>query len=530
MENKKISVWMPLLFSGTMVMGMMIGYGLHSNVHGNFFGKKRNSSVQEAIELINAKYVDDVQADSLTEEAIEKMLSHLDPHSVYIPPTDLERVQNDMEGGFEGIGVEYQFFADTANVLSVLKDGPGDKAGMQTGDKFLTINDSVVIGKQAVDGNLMRKFLRGKGGSVVNLMMLRGNEKKKFTVERGLIPLPSVAAAYMLDKETGYIKLTKFSESTYKEFMTALEKLKKDGMKSLVFDLRDNGGGMMSEAVAILDEFLDSDKLLVYTEGKRSPKYEYRCKRDGQFETGKLVVLIDDGSASASEVVAGALQDYDRATIVGRRSFGKGLVQEQFYLSNGAGLRLTVARYYTPLGRSIQKSYQNGLDAYHHEVMDRLNDGELSIADSIYKPQGKVYTTKAGKKLYGGGGISPDVYVKYDTVISTRLLNQLSSNRSLSKFSYALFMKYAPQLRAYKSIDSFIVGFHPLPNDILLLQSIAAKDSIQLPVLNVVQQSKILQQAKVAIARYIWRDAGEAQVSNTDDAILAKAKMIIAGK
>ncbi len=530
MENKKISVWMPLLFSGTMVVGMMIGYGLHSNVHGDFFGKKRNSSVQEAIELINSKYVDDVQADSLTEEAIEKMLSHLDPHSVYIPPMDLERVQNDMEGGFEGIGVEFQYFEDTANVLSVLKDGPSDKAGLQTGDKFLTVNDSAVVGKKAMDGNLMRKYLRGKGGSKVNLLVLSGNEKKTFSIERGLIPLPSVAVSYMLDKETGYIKLTKFSESTYKEFMTALEKLKKEGMKSLVFDLRDNGGGMMSEAVAILDEFLDSDKLLVYTEGKRSPKYEYRCKRDGQFETGKLVVLIDDGSASASEVVAGALQDYDRATIVGRRSFGKGLVQEQYYLSNGAALRLTVARYYTPLGRSIQKSYENGLDAYRHEVMDRLNDGELSVADSVYKPQGKVYTSKAGKKLYGGGGISPDVYVKYDTVISTKLMNQLMSNRSLSKFSYALYMKYASTLKSYQSIDSFAVNFHLMPNDLLLLQNIAAKDSIQMPSLNVVQQNKILQQTKIAIARYMWRDEGEAKMSNYDDEILAKAKMITSGK
>ncbi len=360
MGSKKLQVWLPLLFAVTMVAGIYIGYGLNGNGGGRFFTLSGSSALQEVLELVKDRYVDPVPADSINQVAIDEVLSHLDPHSVFIPASELKEVNEDLMGNFQGIGVEFQLFSDTVNVVSVIKGGPAANAGIQVGDALLRVNDSILLAGKKIKTDDIRKQLRGPAGSTVKVTILRNGVIKNIFIKRGNIPVPSVDAAYMIAPQTGYLRINKFGERTYEEFMQQMEKLQKQGMSQLILDLRGNGGGLMNEATAIADEFLDGEKLIVYTQGNKSPRTEYRCKKDGLFEKGKLIVLVDETSASASEVLTGALQDWDRAVIVGRRTFGKGLVQQQFQLSDGSALRLTVARYYSPLGRNIQKPYTAG--------------------------------------------------------------------------------------------------------------------------------------------------------------------------
>src|SRR5882672_10405346 len=367
---KKLKVWIPLLFAIVMIVGMLIGYRLYENTNTKgFFKTRKLNRVQEVVDLVNMKYVDPVDTDSLGEEAIQGILAHLDPHSYFIPAVDREEMNEDLKGNFEGIGIEFQIINDTVNATYVLPDGPSDKAGMKIGDKFIKVNDSVVAGN-GITSERIKKFLRGPGASNVIITLLRDNKIKQLPVTRGTIPLPAVDAGYMLDKETGYIRINKFSRTTYGEFLQAMEKLQQQGLQKLMLDLRGNGGGIVDEAVGIADEFLGDDKLIVYTEGRKSPRREYRAQKPGLFEKGRLILLVDEGTASASEILTGALQDWDRATIMGRRTFGKGLVQEPFQLTDGSELRLTIARYYTPIGRSIQKPYNKGRDSYNDEVVE----------------------------------------------------------------------------------------------------------------------------------------------------------------
>lgn len=354
MGNKKLQVWLPLLFAMIMVVGMVIGYQLKGKTLGNrFLSLNKRNSLQELVELIKSRYVDKLSPDSINQLAAGQLLSLLDPHSVYIPAMDLKEVNEELMGNFQGIGVEFQLFNDTLNVMNVMEGGPAARANVQVGDKFIKVNDSITIAGKKLRADDVRKLLRGAMNTNVKVQVLRGNETVDITITRGTIMVPTVDAAYMIEAGTGYIRINKFGERTYEEFMQSLEKLQKQGMKQLVLDLRGNGGGLLKEATDIADEFLSGDKMIVYTEGSHVPRFEYHCKRDGLFETGKLVVLIDETSASASEVLSGALQDWDRATIVGRRSFGKGLVQQQFQLSDGSAVRLTVARYFTPDRKSV---------------------------------------------------------------------------------------------------------------------------------------------------------------------------------
>ena len=307
--NKKIQVWLPLLFSITMIAGLYMGYKMRDNMPGrNFFSLEKRRPIQEIMDLISNRYVDNVKVEALTDTAIEAILSKLDPHSVFIPAEELQQVNEDLAGRFFGIGIEFNIFDDTLNVVNVVKDGPGEKAGLLTGDKFLKVGDSLVAGRNT-PVETFRRLLRGERGSEVNVTYLRGTEQKKVTITRDAIPISSVDASYMMNSETGYIRLNKFSSQTYREFMLALEALKKAGLKKLVLDLRSNGGGVLDEAVEIADEFLDGDKLITYTEGKHVDKKEYRCRRQGQFETGPLIVLADEGTASASEVLIRELPD-----------------------------------------------------------------------------------------------------------------------------------------------------------------------------------------------------------------------------
>jgi carboxyl-terminal processing protease len=337
--NKKLQVWLPLLFSVIMIVGMFFGFKLHQQTGSteSFFKRDKHSSLQEALDLIQDKYVDSVKMDSLQNDAITDVMNHLDPHSVFIPASNLNEMNEDLVGNFQGIGVEFNIFADTVHVLYVVPNGPSDKAGLQIGDKILKVGDSSIVSKTLPSKDI-RNMIRGEAGTPVKLTILRGATIQYFTIKRGTIPLPALDAAYMLDAGTGYIKLNKFSETTYREFMESMERLQKAGMQKLILDLRDNGGGFVSQAVNLADEFLDDNKLIVYTQGTNIKKQEYRAKKDGVFEKGKLAVLVDELTASASEIVAGALQDWDRATIIGRRTFGKGLVQEQYQLSDGAAV------------------------------------------------------------------------------------------------------------------------------------------------------------------------------------------------
>lgn len=512
-----------MMFSLVLILGMLIGFKLRDNssTAKSFFSLQSRSPLQEVIDLINLKYVDAINTDTLSEEAIEKILTHLDPHSVYIPPIDLKEVNEDLQGNFQGIGVEFHILNDTVNVVNVMPRGPSDRAGLIAGDQFIKVGDSLVAGVDITPTEI-KSLLRGPGGTSVEVTMLRGKEMKLIKIKRGTIPLPSVDAAYMLDAETGIIRINKFSQTTYEEFMQSMEMLQKRGLKKLILDLRGNGGGILGEAVDIVDEFLDRDKLIVYTQGDKIPKEEYRCKRPGLFETGKLAVLTDEGSASASEIVAGALQDWDRATIVGRRTFGKGLVQEQYDLSDGAALRLTVARYYTPSGRSIQKSYK-GNGGYRDEIMSRYHHGELVTADSNKIQQGKAYKTSQGKLVYSGGGIMPDIFVPFDTTSFSSELSSLYISSTLNDFVYNYFIKHKEELKKYPSAIAFANQFDK--EEILWqdLVTFAAKDSINLRGIPSYEKANVQRRMKALIARQPWRTEGFFQVLNINDPTVRKA-------
>ena len=492
----------------------------------SFFYLEKRRPVQEIMDLIQNKYVDEVKADALADTAIQAMLNKLDPHSVFIPAEQLQGVNEDLAGKFFGIGVEFNIFNDTINVINVLKDGPSFKAGVLTGDKFLKVSDSIVAGNK-IDGDRIRKLLRGDRGTAVDIVFLRGTEQKKVTVIRDAIPLYSLDASYMMGNGVGYIKLNKFSQQTYHEFMDALMALKKQGLQKLILDLRGNGGGVLDEAVEIADEFLPGDKLITYTEGKHVAKKEYRCRRDGQFEKGALVVLADEGTASASEVLIGALQDWDRATIVGRRSFGKGLVQEQFDLSDNSALRLTIARYYTPVGRSIQRPYTNGEKAYYDEISNRFHDGETQSADSIKNDKSKVYKTPGGKTVYGGGGITPDYFVALDTTGFSINTAKVYSKGVVANFAYQYYLQNITQLKTYKAPADFITGFSFNDDNWKAFTIAAAKDSITLNNVTPKEKADMVNRIKSSIARQIWRTEGMVEVLNTDDTTIKKAMEVL---
>jgi carboxyl-terminal processing protease len=527
MNHKKLQIWLPLLFSITMILGMFFGYKMRDNMPGkSFFFTEKRRPLQEIMDLINNRYVDDVQIDKLADTAIQAMLSKLDPHSVFIPAKELQQVNEDLAGKFFGIGIEFNIFNDTLNVITVLKDGPGYKAGLLTGDKFIKIGDSLVAGNKA-DADAFRKMLRGDRGTKVTITYLRKTDKKLVTITRDAIPLSSVDASYMLTKEVGFIKLNKFSSVTYREFMESLEPLKKAGLQKLILDLRGNGGGILDQAVEIADEFLEGDKLITYTEGKHVDKQEYRCRRTGLFEKGTLIVLADEGTASASEILIGALQDWDRATIIGRRTFGKGLVQEQFDLSDKSALRLTIARYFTPLGRSIQRPYTNGEKAYYDEISNRYHDTETPYADSVKNNTGKTFKTRAGKTVFEKGGISPDYYISFDTIGLNKNMASIYNKNIISSFAYNFYLQNVSALKTYKTLGDFIRGFTLTEENWKQFVTAAAKDSVNINAIAAKEKTGLTGQIKSSIARLIWRSEGYFEVMNQNDEAIKKAMEII---
>lgn len=523
MRNKKFQVWLPLLLSLVMIAGMLFGFRLHQQTGADdFFKREKSSSLQETLDLIKSRYVDSVGIDSLKDDAINAVMDHLDPHSVYIPATNVSEANEDLIGNFEGIGVEFNLFNDTVNVIYVIPDGPSEKAGLRIGDKIIAVDSNSIVSK-ILPVKDIRRLIRGRTGSTVTLTVLRNNARQKFPVTRGRIPLPSLDASYMVNATTGYMKLNKFSETTYREFMQGMEKLKAGGMQNLILDLRGNGGGYVTQAVNIADEFLDGEKLIVYTQGTNTEKKEYKAGKEGIFEKGKLVLLVDELTASASEILAGALQDWDRATIVGRRTFGKGLVQEQYGLSDGAAIRLTVARYYTPSGRSIQRPYDKGKKIYMDEIKDRYEHGEIINPDSIHLATEKKYKTTGGRIVYGGGGITPDAYIAVDTGSFAHNVTRLYLDGRFSAFVYQYYISHLTELQAYKTPADFAAGYKNTDNAWKQLVSYALQDSIYLSKVPPKDRKNIEERIKAYLARLKWRTQGFYEVYNTNDPIFLKA-------
>jgi carboxyl-terminal processing protease len=530
MRNKKLQVWLPLILAVVMIAGMMFGFKLHQQTGSNdFFKRDRSTTLQETLNLIKTRYVDSVGLDSLKDDAINAVMDRLDPHSVYIPATNVSEANEELQGNFDGIGIEFNLFKDTVNVIYVIPDGPSEKAGLHIGDKIIAVNDSPIISKTLPIQNI-RRLIRGQAGSQVKINIVRAGVPQAILVTRGRIPLPALDATYMADAITGYIKLNKFSETTYREFMQSMEKLKAAGMQNLILDLRGNGGGYVTQAVNIADEFIDGEKMLVYTQGTNIEKKEYKASKEGVFEKGKLVVLVDELTASASEILAGALQDWDRATIVGRRTFGKGLVQEQYGLSDGSALRLTVARYYTPAGRSIQRPYDKGKKIYMEELLQRYEHGETINPDSMHTSKEQTFKTNGGRTVYGGGGIMPDVAVRLDTSSFTHNVTRLYLDGRFNAFVYQYYISHLSRFQQYKTPAEFAANYQSTEeawNDLVVY---ALKDSIYLSKIPALDKKNIEQRIKAYLARLKWRTQGFYEVYNLYDPIYQKAKGLIGNR
>lgn len=417
-NNPKRTFTLPLLISVALAAGILIGIYLpgKNTVPPNASIRFKNDKLSSVARIIEERYVDSVNRKELEEAAIPAMLKKLDPHSIYIPARDIKRANEPLQGNFEGIGIAFNMITDTILVINTIPGGPSEKVGLEPGDKIIYVNDSLVAGKKISDEGVM-KLLKGPRGTTVKLKILRRNQKEllPFEITRDKIPIFSVDVAYMVNDNTGYIKVNTFAMTTFEEFMKGMRELKSKGMTKLILDLRQNSGGVMEAAIQMANQFLKEGELIVYTKGRSQPRDDANANGKGEFQTVDLVVLIDEFSASASEIFAGAIQDNDRGTIIGRRSFGKGLVQEPIMFTDGSGMRLTIARYYTPTGRSIQKPYNRGLDKYNEDLNDRYNHGEMEVSDSIHFADSLKFTTPKGKVVYGGGGIMPDKFVPADT-------------------------------------------------------------------------------------------------------------------
>ncbi|MHB1921804.1 MAG: S41 family peptidase [Chitinophagaceae bacterium] len=524
---KKLNVFIPLILAAVLALGMFYGYKLRDTIGRPESTLDQGSNIQtlrQIMELINIKYVDSVNDSVLKGDAIRGILNHLDPHSVYIPPSELQQVNNDLDGDFQGIGIEFNIFRDTPNIITVLSNGPSQTAGLETGDEIIQINDSLVAGNH-ISSHLIRKLITGTNGSVVNLTILRNNQILHFRIKRGIIRISSIDASYMATPDIGYIRINLFGARTYDEFMKSILALKKQGMKKLIIDLRQNPGGFLDAATKIADELLDSNKLIVYAKGKNFPRTNYICEKPGVFEKGKLAILVDEGSASASEILSGAIQDWDRGVIIGRRTFGKGLVQEQYNLNDGGALRLTVARYYMPSGRCIQKPYNHGLAAYEKDMMNRFNHGEFLSADSIkIKDSTRYHTLVKGRIVYGGGGITPDIFIPFDTIKVDHLFDALYSRNTMNRFVYDFYIHHKSNFASFKGPQDFEEHFH-LPSSLMAkFISYAIADSVlEIKEMTPPEKMEVGQRLKALLGRQLWQNQGYFLISNSYDSAFKAA-------
>lgn len=532
----KVAVWLPLLLASVLALGLYLGLQLNDPLANQAAGANEPSGrqlsgnsgrVDELIHFIDAKYVEDADQEALTRKALRAIIGELDPHSNYIPVEDLEAINDQLDGDFDGIGIEFMVLDDTIVVVSPLSGGPSEAVGIRAGDKIISIEDSIVAGVNLSSSDIF-SLLRGKKGTEVNIEIKRGNKQNllPFTITRDKIPMHSVDVATMLNEKTGYIKINRFSATTYDEFVMALERLVEENkMEDIVVDLRHNPGGYLKETTRMLSQlFPQQGKLLVYTEGRTVKRTEYKSNGRPFYPIGEVIVLIDEGSASASEIFAGAVQDHDRGVIIGRRSFGKGLVQEQYPLRDGSALRLTVARYYTPSGRCIQKAYGHG-ENYSHDLEERYHNGELSEEDKMAIPDSTRFYTDNGYVVYGGGGIMPDIFVPLDTSVLQE--EYLIWRQYTSGFVF----RYAEQHKdAFKSYDlNRFVSTYTLPNHLLQSYLDYAKeqgveqDFPQNP--SAIKELKRFLKAR--LARQYFGDEGFFKVWNQKDPMVQKALEVL---
>ena len=508
---KQPSTWLPLAIAASVVIGLFLG----SRFSGQKYNADYDRKLNMILNLISDDYVDTMKIADLVELTIPELLKNLDPHTTYFTADELKQANEDLDGKFSGIGISFMLMNDSINnIIEIISGGPAEKAGLMAGDRIVTINDSTCVGKNISDVDVKNR-IRGVKDSVVKLGIKRNNSKKLlyFVVKRGDIPVNSIDASYMLDKQNGYIKVNKFGRTTYDEFLSSLIKLKSEGAKNYIVDLRGNGGGIMETAILMANEFLPENELIVYTRS-RDKRNDSQVWSDGNgsFQDAQLVVLIDEFSASSSEIFAGAIQDNDRGLIVGCRSFGKGLVQRQFTLPDSSAIRMTIARYYTPSGRSIQKDYKNKQSAYEDELIQRFSNGELYSRDSIKIDQSKLFETAHGRKVYGGGGIVPDIFVARDTTGFTSYYAAVLNAGLMQKYAYRYTDNNRRQFAKLKDYKQFL---RTLPNDDSLLMdfvSYAAKNGVPARWYYV-----ILTQIKALMARDIFGNDAFYPIYNRSD-------------
>jgi carboxyl-terminal processing protease len=454
--NKR-SIYLPIIISITLVVGILLGVFINKRpqvVNSRLMLFPKSDKLNNVLKYIEEEYVDTISTSRLTEDAIVAMLKELDPHSAYIPASDLQAVNEPLEGNFSGIGVQFNMQNDTVVIINTIPNGPSALIGIQAGDRIVKVNDTSVAGVKLPSDAIVKK-LKGPRGSKVRVTIMRPGNKHDidYDITRNTIPLNSVDVSYMVSNDIGFVKINQFARTTPDEFISAITKLRGLGMKKLILDLRGNGGGFLDAAINLADQFLEEDRLIVYTQGRSKPRENFNSTYSGICQQDSLVILIDELSASASEILAGAIQDNDRGIIIGRRSFGKGLVQEQVPLSDGSALRLTIARYYTPTGRCIQKPYNHGVDDYYKDITHRFEHGEFENKDSIKFPDSLKFTTPKGKIVYGGGGIMPDIFVPLDTVGNSKFYNVVSNMGLVYRFAFKYSDSNRPKLKKIKNIN-----------------------------------------------------------------------------
>lgn len=525
-ERSSAKAFQPLIYAALLVVGLYIGSNFGGEtilVHRSMPEGNPNKLVN-IINKIDEMYVDSVQKKDLIDRAIVAMLEGLDPHSYYITAEELAAVQEPLEGNFEGIGVEFMIQRDTLMVVSPIEGGPSERAGIQAGDRIEVVDGELIAGVGLTNERVM-KLLKGVKGTKVKLGIRRSGEKnlRDFEIVRDRIPIHSVVAAFNVEKSIGYLRLTRFAKNSYEEFMAGMQKIVGGGAKSVIIDLRGNGGGYLNVAIPMVEEFLDPDQLIVYTEGKSSPRHEYRSRRKGQFSDMVVVVLIDQGSASASEILAGALQDHDRSITVGQRSFGKGLVQDEIALPDNSAMRLTVARYYTPTGRSIQRPYGKGID-YQNDYNERFENGEFYSSDKIPLSDSLAFTTPGGRIVYGGGGIMPDIFVPFDTVGLSYYFSELVYSGAMRSVGLAYAEEQRQNLKRYATVEAFLAEFKVESR--LMNRLIAAGEAEGVPIDRIgleVSRKPIEIRLMAHIARTVFGEEGYYRVLLEDDSMYREA-------
>ncbi len=524
MQNKS-NRFMPLIMAACIVIGILIGSFYANHLSGNRLsiinssGNKLNSLLQ----IISDQYVDTVNIEELVEGAMPQILSELDPHSVYIAAKDVQIANDDLKGSFSGVGIEFTIRQDTIHVQNVIANGPSERAGLLAGDKIVSIDDKPFVGKEVTNEEAMHR-LKGPKDTKVKIGVIRYGEKKvkQFTVTRGEIPVKSVTAAYMLDDETGYIRLKNFGENTYPELLVALAQLSQQGFSNLCIDLRGNSGGYLASAVQIANEFLPKNSLIVYTEGRKQPRQDYRSDGRGSYQDIPLVVLIDEGSASAAEILAGAIQDNDRGTVIGRRSFGKGLVQQPLSFADGSMIRLTIARYYSPSGRCIQKPYND----YENDLVERYEHGELFSQDSIKHTGPAYHTLKEHRTVYGGGGITPDIFVPEDTLGMTSYYKEAAMTGLILQFAYTYTDENRAKLSEYKDYKQ-LAAYLKKQNTVELFAAYAEKNGLKRRNLLIQKSHKLLE--RFVNSRIIYNMMSEqawTEYLNSDDPVITATQKL----